>query len=68
MIRTILLTSFLFLGFTLMLETSFAESAPIFSVTNCNGTRVVRTDIGQLEISHVEVNSENCVGAHIPTV
>ena len=66
MIRKILLTSFLFLGFTLMLETSFAESIPVFSVTNCNGTRVVRTDIGQLEISHIRMNTENCVGARVP--
>ena len=66
MIRKILLTSVLLLGLTLGLDTSFAELIPVFSVTNCNGTRVVRTNIGQLEISHVRMNTENCVGARVP--
>ena len=60
--RSILLAVFLG-GILLALDTSFGASGDIISsVVNCDGTQVIRTNIGQLQIIHGEKNAPGCVG------
>ena len=62
MVRRILLLALLSVGVSFTFETSFAASGEVTAVTNCNGTQIIRTDVGQLQILHVEKNLPGCVG------
>lgn len=62
MLRRIIFTALLSLGISFAFDTSFAASGEVSAVTNCNGTQVVRTEVGQLQILHVEKNLPGCVG------
>lgn len=68
MLRRILFTALLSLGVSFTLDTSFAVSGEVSAVTNCNGTQVVRTEVGQLQILHVEKNLPGCVGTQAQEV
>jgi len=64
MFRKILLASIISLGCTLTLDTSFAASGnvAVSAIVNCNGTQVVRTQAGNLQVIHGEPNLPGCIG------
>ena len=62
MLRRIFLIVLFSLGISFAFETSFAASGELSAITNCNGTQIVRTEVGQLQILHVEKNLPGCVG------
>ena len=61
MVKHIILLLVLSIGLFFSYEISFAEVSETIIVTNCDGTRVSRTEAGQLVVTHIEAYSPGCV-------
>ncbi len=62
MFKHIILSLVLFIGLSFSYEISFAEITETVIVTNCDGTRVSRTEAGILIVTHGETSIPGCVG------
>lgn len=45
-----------------------ADTTDMYAVTNCDGTQVVRTDVGKFEMRYIEKNLPGCTGAKSSTI
>ncbi len=62
MLYRIILFIVLSVGLSTAYEISFADITDVIMVTNCDGTRITRTAVGQLVITHIETDVPGCVG------